>query len=274
MTDNDKVSFEELAKIIDASIQIGQPTVSVIAQNDSGKSHLMDFVFKRHQKHGYVTDRIDTGGIRDFRNKGMFGYDRIRTVGLTDFNLILSRRVEIRTQAIAELCNLVDGKICTPLDYQSTQRIKDYEQLQKLNGQKIPPVNIITNSTYAHTQSIMHTSYNDWLTRNIFLFVEREAGFKTENIDFNEFKQFDRQSEDFGVSRREKWSNAIEQIEQAYHMKIPYHVWNIEKQEFVLTTHMVNNNKNMCSEHESQESFINKHLKRGNFIPCKVVITE
>src|SRR2546426_8635385 len=97
-----KLGFAQFAKVLDASIQIGQPSILVVGNNDAGKSTLIETISKRHAISNFV-DRVDMGGIRHLLQSGILTH--FRTLNVSDMNGLLSRKSEIIQPSLAEINN-------------------------------------------------------------------------------------------------------------------------------------------------------------------------
>src|SRR5437867_2600264 len=123
-----KLGFAQFAKVLDASIQIGQPSILVDGDNDSGKSELLKTVSKRYDTSFFV-DRVDMGGIRHLLQNDILTH--YRTLFVSDMLNILSRNSPIIKSALAEINNLIDGKVSASMDYQSVQKFRNFEEYKK-----------------------------------------------------------------------------------------------------------------------------------------------
>lgn len=223
---SEKLSFKAFAKVLDASIQIGQPSILAVGNNDSGKSKLMETVSKKYENSLFV-DRVDMGGIRHLIHNGIF--NAYRSLNISDMNNIYSRKSEVMQPALAELNNLIDGKISASADYQSVQKFKNIEDFKKAMNIPLKPMNINIGMTPQHLRKISYTTYNDFNTRFVVIEVEREKDFHIEDIDWNEFKKFDRMDNARVTSRKDRWKLALEKISLEYHMDIPVKLWNVKE---------------------------------------------
>jgi hypothetical protein len=222
---NKRLSFEALSKVIDASIQIGQPSILLVDDNDTGKSKLIETISSRH-KNAVFFDRIDMGGIRHLVHAGIF--NEFRTLCLSDMNSIFSRRYEIIQSTLAELNNLIDGKVSASGDYQSVQKFKGIADFKKAMKIPLQPMSVIIGMTPKHLEKISYSSFNDFNTRFVVIEAEREEDFYVEDIDWNEYKKFDRIDNAKVQSRKDRWKTALEKISTDYKMVIPVKLWNKE----------------------------------------------
>lgn len=160
------MQFKDAEILLGASILTGYPPLFVVGPNGIGKTELIkteaQYYNEKFKNIGEVikfTTGMDYGGLKQFVQ---YGDKTVKTIALSDIQTILARKSNVMSSTIGYISTLAEEGVSEELTFSKFNRTLDSRKL-----------NFIIGSTPRHTVRLVRFEQIDFLTRFLYLPVDR-----------------------------------------------------------------------------------------------------